>query len=67
MSSVLFELYGNAFVETATDNEIDELFCQLECKEPPTYMVDSIMNAVARLPRYGNVSNECDDTIAMAM
>jgi hypothetical protein len=67
MNTVLFGLYGTAFAETATDDEVDDLFCQLECIEPPAFIVDSIMNAVARLPRYGSVSDECDDLIALAI
>lgn len=67
MNTVLFDLYGAAFVETTTDEEIDDLFCQLECIEPPASMVDSIMNAVARLPRYGSASDEYKELVALAI
>jgi len=67
MNSALFDLYGNAFVETATDEEIDDLFGRLECIQPPAYLVDSIMDAVARLPRHEDVTTIYDDTVALAM
>jgi hypothetical protein len=67
MNSALFDLYGDAFIETATDEEIDDLFGRLECIQPPASMVGNIMNAVARLPRHEGVITLCDDTVALAM
>ena len=67
MNNVLFDLYGAAFIETTTDDEIDDLFCQLECIEPPASMVDSIMNAVARLPHYDGTSDKYKDLVALAI
>jgi len=67
MNSALFDLYGNTFVKTATDEEIDDLFGRLECIQPPAYLVDSIMDAVARLPRHEGVTPIYDDTVALAM
>lgn len=67
MNSALFDLYGNAFIETATDEEIDDLFGRLECIQPPAFMVDSIMDAVARLPRHEGATTFYDDTVALAM
>ena len=36
--------------EISSDDEIDELFCQLEPIEPPPSLIERIMESVARLP-----------------
>ena len=36
------------------DDEIDELFSQLETIEPPDYLVDNILSAVSHLSEQGN-------------
>jgi hypothetical protein len=33
------------------DDDIDQLYCQLEQIEPPMFLVDSIMASVAHLPQ----------------
>ncbi|HTI15379.1 MAG TPA: hypothetical protein VL461_12595 [Dictyobacter sp.] len=52
------------------DNEIDALFGQLEHFEPPTNMVDTIMNAVKQLPlaqiHTGLAEDECDVLVVNA-
>ncbi len=65
MNTALFDLYSNTTIETATDEEIDILFSQLECIEPPAYMVDSIMNAVARLPHYSDAVDAAEVAVAI--
>jgi hypothetical protein len=37
--------------DSVTEDEIDELFAQLEQYEPPTDMVERVMAAAAQLPR----------------
>lgn len=48
--------------DTEVDNDIDELFFQLEQFQPPADMVERIMNAVAQLPLppYGRSALEED-------
>jgi hypothetical protein len=45
------DLVSNELVNDILDDDIDELYCQLEQIEPPTFLVDSIMASVAHLPR----------------
>jgi hypothetical protein len=44
------DLVSNELVNDISDDDIDELYCQLEQIEPPTFLVDSIMASVAHLP-----------------
>ncbi|GHO92479.1 hypothetical protein KSF_025270 [Reticulibacter mediterranei] len=45
------DLVSNELVNDILDDDIDELYCQLEQIEPPTFLVDSIMASVAHLPQ----------------
>jgi hypothetical protein len=39
------------FANDLLDDDIDQLYCQLEQIEPPAFLVDSIMVSVAQLPQ----------------
>jgi hypothetical protein len=45
------DLVSSELVNDILDDDIDELYCQLEQIEPPTFLVDSIMASVAHLPQ----------------
>jgi hypothetical protein len=45
------DLVSDELVNDILDDDIDELYCQLEQIEPPTFLVNSIMASVAHLPQ----------------
>jgi hypothetical protein len=45
----LHNLFSEEFANDILDDDIDQLYCQLEPIDPPTFLVDSIMASVARL------------------
>ena len=42
---------SDAFANDILDDDIDQLYCQLEQMEPPAFLVDAIMASVAHLPQ----------------
>jgi hypothetical protein len=53
----LYNLVSEELVNNILDDDIDQLYCQLEQIEPPTFLVNSIMASVANLPQ-GQVSEQ---------
>ncbi len=42
---------SDEFANDIMDDDIDQLYCQLEQIEPPAFLVESIMASVAQLPQ----------------
>ncbi len=47
----LHNLFSEEFANDILDDDIDQLYCQLEQIEPPALLVASILTAVAHLPQ----------------
>ena len=46
-----YNFFSGDFANDILDDDIDQLYCQLEKIEPPAFLVDAIMASVARLPQ----------------